>query len=103
MLGFGVKELQDVVRAATGAVAASASPARLAGLLTGSLGEGKGKGKAVRAGESVGPVVGSLSVLSASRKRVAAWWTRPRVDKAAGKALPNRDLDCMSVEGRRVP
>lgn len=27
------------------------------------------------------------------------WWTRPRKDRQAYKALPNKDLDTMIVEG----
>jgi len=30
---------------------------------------------------------------------VAEWWNKERKDKAVLKALPNRDLDCMAVEG----
>lgn len=29
----------------------------------------------------------------------AEWWTRERKDKEVRKCLPNRDLDCMAVEG----
>ncbi|THH07904.1 hypothetical protein EW145_g3066 [Phellinidium pouzarii] len=41
---------------------------------------------------------GAMTKPPLSRRGIADWWVRDRKDKAAQKALPNRDLDHMIVE-----